>query len=114
MNESDAVRSARDPRITLREVTDANRAAVLALQVRPDQERFVGTVAEALQDAAELPEAKPWYRAMYAGDEPVGFLMLSWNVTPDPPRIIGPWFLWKLLIDGRHQQPRCGRARAEP
>src|SRR4051794_35098791 len=35
--------------------------------------------------------------------------MLSWNVTPDPPRIIGPWFLWKLLIDQRHQG--CGYGR---
>ena len=35
--------------------------------------------------------------------------MLSWNVTPDPPRIIGPWFLWKLLIDERHQGRSYGR-----
>ena len=35
--------------------------------------------------------------------------MLSWNVTPDPPRIIGPWFLWKLLIDERHQGRGYGR-----
>jgi hypothetical protein len=35
--------------------------------------------------------------------------MLSWNVTPDPPRIIGPWFLWKLLIDERHQRRGYGR-----
>jgi RimJ/RimL family protein N-acetyltransferase len=27
----------------------------------------------------------------------------SWNVEPQPPEIIGPWFLWKLLIDERHQ-----------
>ena len=35
--------------------------------------------------------------------------MLSWNVIPDPPRIIGPWFLWKLLIDERHQRRGYGR-----
>jgi len=51
----------------------------------------------------------PWYRAIYADAQPVGFVMLSWNVTPDPPRIIGPWFLWKLLIDGRHQGRGYGR-----
>ena len=50
-------------------------------------------------DAAKIPEGRPWYRAIYAGDELVGFVMLSWNVPPEPPRIIGPWFLWKLLID---------------
>ena len=29
--------------------------------------------------------------------------MVSWDVEPQPPEIIGPWFLWKLLIDQRHQ-----------
>jgi diamine N-acetyltransferase len=73
------------------------------------QERFVGTVSGALADAKEIPEAKPWYRAVYAGDELVGFVMLSWDVPPEPPRIIGPWFLWKLLIDERHQGRGFGR-----
>jgi len=73
-----------------REVTDENRHAVLALRVRESQTRFVGTVAGALRDALEVPEGKPWYRAIYADDQPVGFVMLSWNVTPEPPRIIGP------------------------
>jgi diamine N-acetyltransferase len=35
--------------------------------------------------------------------------MLSWNVEPQPPEIIGPWFLWKLLIDHRHQGRGYGR-----
>jgi RimJ/RimL family protein N-acetyltransferase len=95
--------------VSLREITDENREAILALRVAPDQERFVGTVAGALEDAVEIPEGRPWYRAIYAGDRPVGFLMLSWNVTPEPPRIIGPWFLWKLLIDARHQRHGYGR-----
>ena len=30
--------------------------------------------------------------------------MLAWNVDPQPPGIRGPWFLWKLLIDHRHQR----------
>jgi diamine N-acetyltransferase len=91
--------------LTLREITDENRDAVLAVRVAPEQEQFVGTVREALDLAVEIPEAKPWYRAVYAGDEPVGFVMLSWNVTPVPPNIIGPWFLWKLIVD-RQQQGR--------
>jgi len=89
--------------VTLREITDANRAAVLALRVAPEQERFVGSVQAAFRDAVEYPHAKPWYRAIYAHDEPVGFVMVSWDVEPQPPEIIGPWFLWKLLVDERHQ-----------
>lgn len=95
--------------VALRQVTDESRPAVLALRVAPAQERFVGTVSGALIDAREVPEGKPWYRAIYVDDQPVGFVMLSWNVTPEPPRIIGPWFLWKLLIDQRHQRRGYGR-----
>lgn len=95
--------------VTLVEVTEENRGAVLALRVAPSQERFVGTVAEALRDAVEIPKGKPWYRAIYADGQPVGFVMLSSNVTPEPPRIIGPWFLWKLLIGQRQQRRGYGR-----
>jgi diamine N-acetyltransferase len=94
--------------VTFAEITDANREAILALRVAPEQQRFVGSVRAALADAAEYPQAKPWYRAVYAGDEPVGFVMVSWNVQPQPPQIIGPWFLWKLLIDERHQRRGFG------
>lgn len=96
--------------VTVREITDANRDEVLALRVAPEQSHFVGSVAAALEDAEEYPEANAWYRAIYAGEEPVGFVMLSWDVTPVPGEIIGPWFLWKLLIDERHQRHGYGRA----
>jgi diamine N-acetyltransferase len=89
--------------VTLRRITEENRPAVLALRVAPGQERFVSSVGESLEEAARHPHAKPWHRAVYAGDEPVGFVMVSWDVEPQPPEIIGPWFLWKLLIDERHQ-----------
>ena len=95
--------------VALCEITEENRATVLALHVAAEQERFVGSVRGALDNAAEYPQAKPWYRAAYAGDEPVGFVMVSWNVQPQPPHIIGPWFLWKLLIDHRHQGKGYGR-----
>lgn len=98
-----------DP-LTLREITDGNRDAVLALRTAPAQRQFVGTVRGALEEASEYSQASPWFRAIYARDEPVGFLMLSWNVTPQPPEINGPWFLWKLLIDERHQGKGYGSA----
>ena len=95
--------------IVLRELTAANREEVLALKLAPGQDRFVSSVADSLQEAKEHPHANPWYRAVYAGEEPVGFVMLSWDCVPDPPEIIGPWFLWKLLIDERHQRRGYGR-----
>jgi GNAT superfamily N-acetyltransferase len=93
----------RDVTITLREITDDTIDSVRALRTRPEQERFVSSVVGSLAEAAEVPQANPWVRAVYADDLPVGFVMLAWNVDPQPPGIIGPWFLWKLLIDHHHQ-----------
>ena len=96
--------------VRLVEITDGNRAAVCALRVRPGQERFVAPVTRSLEQAATTPEGEPWYRAVYAGDEPVGFVMLSWNVPPGRAGVLGPYFLWRLLIDGQHQGRGFGRA----
>jgi GNAT superfamily N-acetyltransferase len=96
--------------IELREVTDANRAAVLAIHAGPAEGCFVSSVVDSIEEAAESPEGNPWYRAVDLDGEPVGFVMLSWDVTPDPPDIIGPWFLWKLLVDERQQGRGIGRA----
>lgn len=99
--------------ISLRKIDDRNRAAVLALSVAPEQEQYVGSVSSALEDADDYPHAHPWYRAIYVEEIPVGFVMISWDVIPDPPEIIGPWFLWKLLIDARYQQRGYGRATVD-
>jgi diamine N-acetyltransferase len=89
--------------VTLREITDQNREAVQSLRVAPGQERFVASVRDSLEEAEHYPHANPWYRAVYDGDDLVGFVMLSWDVEPQPPEILGPWFLWRLLVDERHQ-----------
>ena len=95
--------------ITLREITEDNAQSVLALRTTPEQERFVTSVADSLAEADANPQGNPWFRAVYADGQPVGFVMLSWDVEPQPPEINGPWFLWKLLIDHRHQGKGYGR-----
>ena len=95
--------------MSLREIDDDNREAVVGLRLASGQERFVSSVAESLAIAVDEPQGNPWYRAIFAGDEPVGFMMLSWDVEPRPPEIRGPWFLWKLLIDERYQGRGYGR-----
>ena len=68
--------------VTLEEITDQNREAVLALRVAPGQGRFVSSVEDSLAAAADYPQANPWCRAVFACDEPagpVGFVMASWN-----------------------------------
>ena len=90
--------------VELVEITGDNRDAVVgSVHLAASQVRFVSSVAESLAQAVEHAYANPWYRAVYAAGEPVGFVMLSWNATPRPPEVIGPWFLWKLIIDERHQ-----------
>lgn len=88
--------------VTLREISDHNREAVLGLRVAPGQERFVSSVRDSLRHAEEEPDANPWIRAVYDGDEPAGFVMVSWDVR-SPAAADGSWTLWKLLVDEQHQ-----------
>ncbi len=91
------------PTVTLREITDHDRVAVEALAVTPEQRDYVAGVAESLVEAAEHPDAEPWFRAVYADDEPVGFVMISDGITVDDPDYLGPYYLWRLLVDERFQ-----------
>jgi diamine N-acetyltransferase len=89
--------------VHLREITPGNRAQVEALTVSEVQSTFVGSVTDSLLEAAETPDARPWFRAVYDGDEPVGFVMLSDGITVVNPEFLGPYYLWRLLIDQRYQ-----------
>ncbi len=44
------------------------------------------------------------------GDEPVGFVMISDGITVVNPEYLGPYFLWRLLIDQRYQGRGYGAA----
>jgi GNAT superfamily N-acetyltransferase len=93
--------------VSLRPLTESNRQAVEALRVAPSQERFVSGVAESLHEAAEHPDAHALYWAVHADDTPVGFVMIADEVAS--PDYIAQ-YLWKLLIDERHQRQGFGTA----
>jgi diamine N-acetyltransferase len=99
-----------DTAVTLREITSSNETAVRALRVAPEQDRFVSSVATSLHEAEATPRARPWHRAIYAGEQPVGFVMLSYDMPPGDPDQPYRYFLWRLLIDARHQGQGYGRA----
>lgn len=80
----------RPPGVHLREITDDNRDAVRALRVRRNQKQFVASVSTSLKQAAQHPAANPWYRAPAGPYE-------------------GRHFIWRLLIDKRHQRRGIGR-----
>jgi diamine N-acetyltransferase len=98
------------PHVSLSEIRPDIEDAVLALRVAPAQEQFVSGVARSLIDAATEPEGHPWIRALLADDVPVGFVMVSWDVVPVPGRLWGPYYLWRLLVDARHQRRGYGTA----
>ena len=103
------------PRVELRDiVTEADRTAALALRTAPGQERFVASVEQSFADAIEHPEACPRYWAVYDGDDAVGFTMISDNIPRETleadPTLVGPYFLWRLLIDERFQRRGYGTA----
>jgi diamine N-acetyltransferase len=89
------------PRVSLREVNEANVCAVCELQVAPTQETHVAPNALTVAEAAYEPNA--WLRAIYAGDEPVGLLgLVADTEAPD-------YWLARLMIAGQHQGRGYGR-----
>jgi len=96
--------------VTLREITPDNRAAVESLRVSSEQESYVDGVARSLAEAAATPASRPWCRAVYAGEHPVGFVMVADDAPPEDPVIPWRYYLWRMLIDERHQGQGLGRA----
>jgi diamine N-acetyltransferase len=92
--------------VTLREITADTLSAVLALEVAPEQRQFVAANARSIAQAHFEPAA--WFRAVYAGDEPVGFAMLYDPTRASTPEMPGVCGLWRLMIDARHQRKGYG------
>lgn len=82
--------------VSLREVTRDNLRDILKLKVTESQNQFVAPNTVSLAQAHFYPE-KAWFRAIYADETPVGFLMLS-----DEPRE-PEYFLWRLMIAAEYQ-----------
>lgn len=81
--------------VTLREITRDNIHPVLKLEVADGQKSFVASNAYSIAEAHFSEQA--WYRAIYAGEIPVGFAMLAMD-RKDP-----EYHLWRFMIDKAHQ-----------
>ena len=79
--------------------------SILELRVAKGQRRFVASNAVSIAQAHFSPEA--WFRAIHAGETPVGFLMMSVNLEH------GEYYLWRFMIDARHQGKGYGRRAME-
>jgi diamine N-acetyltransferase len=95
--------------VTLREITGDNLKAVLGLSVAEEQKQvYPRSNAYSIAEALYPPDEDPvWFRAVYAGETPVGFIMTS----EVPER--GEYFLWRLMIDARHQGKGYGSRAVE-
>jgi diamine N-acetyltransferase len=105
MERPTAEHAQRPAAITLREVTIDTLREVCDLSVAPAQTAFVTSNAFSIAQAYFIPEA--WFRAIYADDVPVGFVMLH----DDPAE--QAYHLWRFMIDARFQKQGYGRSALE-
>jgi diamine N-acetyltransferase len=91
-------------------VTDADREAVLALRRAPGQERFLGSMTSHFEDAADEPRARPRMWSVLDGEQLVGFVMISDHIEQLDEDLLGPYFLWRLLVDAPFQGRGYGKA----
>ncbi|MQA00561.1 MAG: GNAT family N-acetyltransferase [Dehalococcoidia bacterium] len=90
------------PDVMLRSVTKENVAEVLRLRVHARQEHLVAPNAVSIAEAYFEPAA--WFQAIYAGDEPVGFIMVAHDAEE------GTDYLWRMMVAGDAQGRGYGGA----
>lgn len=91
--------------VSLREITKERVREICRLQVSESQRKFVAPNAVSMAQAHFEPKA--WFRAVFAGETPVGYVMLFDN--PDEPE----YYLWRYMIDARYQGMGFGRQALE-
>jgi diamine N-acetyltransferase len=91
--------------VSLRQVTAETLRTILNLHVHPEQEKFVASNAVSIAQAHFSEHA--WFRAIYADETPVGFIMLYDNPAE------AEYFLWRFMIDQNYQGRGYGRRALE-
>jgi len=104
---SESAHVGRDAVVSLREITAETVVPVCKLSdtLEEPQTKMVAPNAVSIAQAHFEPHA--WFRAIYADETPVGFVML-WD---DPEK--GEYFLWRLMIAAAHQRKGYGRRAME-
>ena len=95
----------KEPRVSLREITRENLSDILNRSVANSQKGLVASNAKSIAEAHYADDA--WFRAIYADETPVGFLMLS-----DVPKK-AEYYLWRMMVDASHQGKGYGRRAVE-
>jgi len=96
---------AQNARVTLRRITAKTVRAICNLSVSESQRKFVAPNAVSIAQAHFSKNA--WFRAIYADETPVGFVMLH-----EVPKL-GKYFLWRFMIDSKYQGRGYGHKALE-
>ena len=94
-------------------VSSGDRAAVMGLRRGPGQDRTSNSMQEIPDKAGEEQRALPHPWAVHDAQTGAlaGFAMISDNIPqPMDDDLVGPYYLWKLLIDHRFQRRGYGAA----
>ncbi|MDJ0923873.1 MAG: GNAT family N-acetyltransferase [Acidimicrobiia bacterium] len=94
-----------DAEITFRPVSEENVMAIIKLEVADSQKDLVAPNSVSIAQAAHTTDR--WERAIYADDEPVGYVLLSEK------RETARYYLWRYMIDHRYQGMGFGRKAME-
>jgi diamine N-acetyltransferase len=94
-----------EAKVSLREVSAQTVVDICDLSVAPGQERFVAPNSVSIAEAYFCEKA--WFRAIYADETPVGFLMLYDD--PQKPE----YYLWRFMIANSYQGKGYGRRAME-
>ena len=106
MADTETMMPGRGAVVTLREITRDTVRTITDLKVAPQQTSFVATNAESIAQAY-FDRDVAWFRAVYADEIPVGFIMLEDDVANQE------YFLWRFMIDARYQGHGYGRRTLE-
>ena len=101
--------------VELRDIVSEDEVeAVMGLRRGPGQERYLGSMLSHFEDAIADAKACPRMWSVHDGDALVGFVMISDKIPAQTlaadGEIVGPYFLWRLLVDHRLQGRGYGRA----
>lgn len=105
-NAQTTMTTAAAPIVSLREVTAQTVRAICKLEAQPPG--YVAPNAVSIAQAYFHPEA--WFRAVYADEVPVGFVMLEDSARLPQPPAEHRVFLWRFMIDAPRKGQGLGRA----